>query len=62
MFFERNIPLERENVYQFVKKKKKLEGPGTIISQVKISHNTQRAWVVGYAARARLAVYRIGLA
>ena len=29
---------------------------------INISHNTQRAWVVGYAAHARLAVYRIGLA
>ena len=33
MFCERNIPLERENVYQFVKKK--LEGPGTIIFEIK---------------------------
>ena len=31
-------------------------------SNVNIWHNTQRAWVVGYAAHARLAVYRIGLA
>ena len=30
--------------------------------EINIWHNTQRAWVVGYAAHARLAVYRIGLA
>ena len=39
MFCERNRPLERENVYQFVKKK--LEGPGTIISRDKI----KRKWL-----------------
>ena len=40
-FCERNIPLVREKVYQASLLKKKLEGPGTIISRDKI----KRKWL-----------------
>ena len=36
--------------------------PKKSLATINISHSTQRAWVVGYTAHARLAVYRIGLA